>query len=76
MAPTHNIEEMDIYYDNEIIEFSLEEVDRVNGGWLWLAVSIVRCVASSTCRTDVGVVTLAVAGAAAAYVGYENNRVD
>jgi len=51
-------------------EASLKDV---NGGAIWIPIAVAagRCAASTACRAGV----LAAAGAAAAWVGYENNRV-
>lgn len=55
----------------EVRELSESEIDIVGGGFAPLVGLALRCAASTACRVAV----LAAAGAAAAYVGYENNRV-
>lgn len=55
----------------EVRELSELEIAAVGGGALPLVGLALRCAASTACRVAV----LAAAGAAAAYVGYENNRV-
>ena len=62
-----------------IRELSINEIEGVGGGLAPLVVAVgaavVKCAASTPCRTAAQVTAVAVAGAVAAAVGYENNRV-
>ena len=66
-APTYGIHEL-----------SFDEVDYVAGGAGPLAPALVigvACAKNTTCRNTVKGAAVAVAGAVAAFFGYENNRV-
>jgi hypothetical protein len=58
---------------SNIVVLNEASLKDANGGAFWvpIAVAVGRCAASTACRVGV----LAAAGAAAAWVGYENNRV-
>ncbi|WP_432770748.1 MAG: hypothetical protein HEQ22_08475 [Sphingopyxis sp.] len=67
----------EIDFSTGIIELTDDETAMVNGGLAplaWAGALALRCAANAACRNSVKVGALAVAGAAAAYVGYENNR--
>ena len=56
---------------------SVDEIDAVYGGLPLVPLAgkmIVKCTASSTCRTAVRAGVVGAAAAAGAVVGYENNR--
>lgn len=64
----------EIDFSSNIVALSDEEIAYVNGGLAplaWAVAAGVRCAASTACRVAV----VAAAGAVAAAVGYENNRV-
>jgi hypothetical protein len=62
----------------DIQELSVDEINHVGGGPGPLApagVAAARCMANTTCREGAKATIVAIAGAVAAYFGYENNRV-
>lgn len=61
-----------------IRELSINAIEGVGGRLAPLVAvgaAVVKCAASAPCRTAAQVTAVAVAGAVAAAVGYENNRV-
>lgn len=70
----NNSQVREIDFSSQITTLTDNEISFINGGLAplaWIAIVGARCVASTACR--VGVV--AAAGTAAAFIGYENNRV-